>query len=269
MLHATHVVLLVVDGLRPDALSPARTPEIDRLAAGGAFCAHAQAVIPSITLPCHASMLCGVPPQRHGVLSNVWLPPRPPVPSLIDLVHHAGLGTASFFSWEELRDLSYPGSLDFSYYRRREPEEECELEIGAQAGRYFTARRPALSLVYLGMADDVAHDHGWMSARYLRAVAAADQAIGLVRRAVQEAGCLEQTAFLVLADHGGHGFDHAEGTAEDVTIPWIGGGAGFRRGHRIETPVSIVDTAPTLAHLLGLSPPVEWSGRPVWQALEP
>ena len=267
MLHATHVVLLVVDGLRPDALSPARTPEIDRLAAGGAFCAHAQAVIPSITLPCHASMLCGVPPQRHGVLSNVWLPPRPPVPSLIDLVHHAGLGTASFFSWEELRDLSYPESLDFSYYRRREPEEECELEIGAQAGRYFTAHRPALSFVYLGMADGVAHDHGWMSARYLRAVAAADQAIGLVRRAVQEAGCLEQTAFLVLADHGGHGLVHGDDIPEDLTIPWLISGPGIRRGHPITSPVNIVDTAPTLAHLLGLTAPAEWSGQIVKEAL--
>jgi arylsulfatase A-like enzyme len=40
-----------------------------------------------------------------------------------------------------------------------------------------------------------------------------------------------------------------------------------RRGHQIAGPVNIVDTAPTIAHLLGLSAPAEWSGRIVTEAL--
>jgi arylsulfatase A-like enzyme len=71
----------------------------------------------------------------------------------------------------------------------------------------------------------------------------------------------------VLADHGGHDFDHAAGLVEDLTIPWIISGPGVRRDHRITGPVNIIDTAPTLAHLLGLTAPVQWSGRAVTEVL--
>ena len=53
----------------------------------------------------------------------------------------------------------------------------------------------------------------------------------------------------------------------DLTIPWIACGAGIREGHRIEAPVSLIDTAPTLAHLLGLPRPPEWEGQVIEEAL--
>jgi hypothetical protein len=87
---ANHVVLFVVDGLRPDGLQEADTPHIDGLIAGGAATWQAQSVTPSITLPCHASLFLAVPPARHGVVTNVWMPPQPPVPGLIEVVHQAG-----------------------------------------------------------------------------------------------------------------------------------------------------------------------------------
>jgi hypothetical protein len=102
------VVLFVIDGLRPDALTQTNAPVIGRLMAGGAYTLQAQAVVPSITLPCHVSMFCGVTPERHGTLSNVWNPPQPPVPSLLDVAHAAGRSTASFYYWEELREISHP-----------------------------------------------------------------------------------------------------------------------------------------------------------------
>jgi len=269
---ANHVVLFVVDGLRPDGLQEADTPHMDGLIAGGAATWQAQSVTPSITLPCHASLFLAVPPARHGVVTNVWAAPQPPVPGLIEVVHQAGHpahgGTAVFYSWEPLRDLSVPGMLDFSYYHQlRDPEGERDLEIGAVAAAFIAEHRPALAFVYLGAADEVGHRHGWMSEPYLRAVHKADRAIGLVLEILRVPGGLDDTAIVVLADHGGHGFDHAAGTAEDVTIPWIASGPGVRRNHRIASAVSIVDTAPTIACLLGLAIPAEWSGRVVTEAL--
>jgi arylsulfatase A-like enzyme len=121
--------------------------------------------------------------------------------------------------------------------------------------------------VYLGATDEVGHRHGWMSEPYLRAVNKADHAIGLVLEALRTSGSLADTVCLVLADHGGHDFDHAAGLVEDLTIPWIISGPGVRRDHRITDPVNIIDTAPTLAYLLGLSAPVQWSGRAVTEVL--
>ena len=91
---ASQVILFVIDGLCPDGLHQAHTPEIDRLLIQGAHTWQAQAVTPSITLPCHVSMFYAVSPSRHGIVSNVWTTPSPPVPGLIDVAHQAGLDTA-------------------------------------------------------------------------------------------------------------------------------------------------------------------------------
>lgn len=261
---AKQVVLFVVDGLRPDALPQTHTPEIDRLAAQGAYTWQAQTVTPSISLPCHASMFCAVPPTRHGITDNVWTPSEPPVPSLIEIVHQAGLGTAAFYTWEPLRDLSRPGNLDVAYYRRLgAPQGDGDPEIASAAADYLAMHRPAFTFIYLGATDEVGHRHGWLSQPYLDAVSKADRAIGLVLDTLRANGSLGHTACLVLADHGGHDTDHSAGRPEDLTVPWIVSGPGVRRGHCITTSVSVMDTAPTVAHLLGLPRPVEWSGRVV------
>lgn len=265
---AKQVTLFVIDGLRPDALQQAHTPEIDKLVAQGAHTRWAQTITPSVTLPCHISLFSTVPPARHGVISNVWTRPQPPVPSLIEVVHQAGLGTAAFYSWEELRDLASPGALDFAYYHRLgDPEGDRDLEIGAVAATYIVEQRPAFAFVYLGATDEVGHRHGFTSVPYLQAVNKADRAIGLVLEALRASGRLADTACLVLADHGGHDFDHDTGLAEDLTIPWIISGPGIHRSHQITSTVNIIDTAPTIAYLLGLPTPAEWSGQVVAEAL--
>ena len=40
-------------------------------------------------------------------------------------------------------------------------------------------------------------------------------------------------------------------------------GPTLRRGHTIAAPVSLLDTAPTIARLLGLRQPADWEGSPV------
>lgn len=262
------VILCVIDGLRPDALMQASVPVIRQLMAEGAYTLEARAVVPSISLPCHVSMLCGAMPARHGTLSNVWSPPEPPLPSLIDVAHAAGKSTASFYNWEELRDLSRPGSLDMAYFRELgDPEGDGDLEVAAAAADYLAGHAPALAFVYLGALDEVGHRYGWMTAPYLRALGKADRALGMVRQGLQAAGLLDSTAMFVMADHAGHDHDHSAGTGLDLTIPWIACGAGIRRGHRIEVPVSLIDTAPTLAHLLGVPRPPEWEGQVIEEAL--
>ena len=126
---ARQVTLFVVDGLRPDALRQADTPQIDSLAADGACTWQAQAVFPSVSLPCRLSMFLAVAPSLHGVLSNLWVRPELPVPSLFEVVQAAGQGTAAFYSWEELRDLAKPGVPDFAYFNRLgDPEGDRDVE---------------------------------------------------------------------------------------------------------------------------------------------
>ena len=136
------VILFVLDGLRPDGLQQASTPHVDRLISQGASTYTARTVMPSSTLPCHTSMFRGVTPQRHGILTNTWVPQVRPVPSLVDVLHQAGKRTAFFYNWEQLRDLADPGSLDRSYYMNNCHEPNGDLGIG-QLGRGDAARMDA------------------------------------------------------------------------------------------------------------------------------
>ena len=69
---ATKAVLFVVDGMRPDGLQRADTPVMDRLISSGVHTFAARTLMPSITLPCLASLFLSVDPAEHGVTTNTW-----------------------------------------------------------------------------------------------------------------------------------------------------------------------------------------------------
>ncbi len=264
----TKVILVVLDGCRPDALEQAHTPAIDALWRAGAYTWSAQSVVPSWSLPAHLSMFRGVPPQTHGVTENCFQASAAAFPSIMDVAHQAGLQTAMFYSWEHLRDLSAHGSLDVSYYHSAHTTPDIDRTIAEQASTHLMAEQPDLTLVYLCETDLVGHEHGWMSPPYLAAVERMDRVLGGLTGALAGAGLQNGFTWLVLADHGGHDRTHGTDAAEDITIPWIVSGHRARCGHAIQVPVRIIDTAATVAHLLGLACPEEWEGRPIRDALD-
>lgn len=265
------VILYVVDGMRPDGMLLADAPNLQRLRERGAYSLTAQTVMPSITLPTHMSMFHAVTPQVHGVTDNCWQPmPGGFIPGIVELVRQAQRKAAAFYTWDELRDLSRPGALAYSSFMNiYAPGGETSDGVMARlAADYFVEQRPDFMFVYYGMVDETGHQYGWMSPEYLAQVSAADAAIGGLLDRVEADGLLEQTAVLVTADHGGHAHDHGADIPEDMTIPWLLSGPGIRREYPILSPVHILDTAPTIAHLLGLPLPAAWQGRPVLEALE-
>jgi arylsulfatase A-like enzyme len=61
------VIIITIDGMRPDGLDLADTPTLDRLRAAGAYSPNAQTISLSETLPSHASMLSGMMAAKHGI----------------------------------------------------------------------------------------------------------------------------------------------------------------------------------------------------------
>ncbi|MCZ7543581.1 MAG: alkaline phosphatase family protein [Anaerolineae bacterium] len=104
------VILIILDGCRPDGIAQADTPHIDALRQVGAYTWAAQSVMPSISLPTHMSMFRGVPPERHGITENVYAPTAALYPSVVEVARQAGMHTAMFYDWEELRDLNPPAA---------------------------------------------------------------------------------------------------------------------------------------------------------------
>lgn len=267
MAQPKRALLISIDGLRSDALSMVDTPVLDRLMAEGASTLACRVDMPSVTLPCHQTMLRGVSVGRHGINTNTFHPLVRPVPSLLDAARQGGLMTGAFYNWEQLRDLSDPGSLNISHYCRdlAEPAGDCRLTDTAM--EFMQRMDLGMTFVYLGHLDEAGHSHGWLSEPYLTAIANADLCIGRLIEHAGRLGWLDNMTVLVTSDHGGHEKCHGTEMDEDMLVPWVLWGTGVRRGHTLQEQVNLQDTCTTLAHLLDLPRSPEWEGKVVAEAL--
>src|SRR5215469_9078778 len=69
------LIVLVIDGLRPDSITPAVMPNLDRLKGAGVWYTHSHSVFPTVTRVNTATISTGTLPSRHGIASNsVYLP---------------------------------------------------------------------------------------------------------------------------------------------------------------------------------------------------
>mgnify|MGYP001068725899 FL=1 len=64
------ILIVVLDGLRPDLLTPRQMPWLSRMAAGGAFCTASHATFPTATRINSSSLTTGCQPGRHGIVGN-------------------------------------------------------------------------------------------------------------------------------------------------------------------------------------------------------
>jgi len=109
---ADHVVLISVDGFRPEFYLDERwpAPMLQRMAREGAHARAVRGVMPTVTYPSHTTLVTGAVPARHGILYNQpfeaggqsgrWYVEHDSirVPTLWDAVRAAG-GTTAAISW--------------------------------------------------------------------------------------------------------------------------------------------------------------------------
>ena len=110
---APRVLIVSVDGLRPDAIFATATPTLRDLIARGSSTMGAQTIHPSNTLPSHTSMLTGLAPSTHGVTWNSDRTDELGVvtaPTIFALAKQSGFTTAAFFSKSKFHHLQQPGS---------------------------------------------------------------------------------------------------------------------------------------------------------------
>ncbi|NWG19660.1 MAG: alkaline phosphatase family protein [Chloroflexi bacterium] len=254
------VLFIMIDGARPDALNAVRCPNLDALRAAGASSMQAHSVMPSVTLPCHMSIFHSVPPARHGITTNLFVPMARPLPGLVEQARAAGKRVAFVHNWEPLRDLSRPEQVVYSYYREPPLNAEYDDAVGAESVRLLRDEHDSFDFVfiYFGSVDAAGHAYGWMSAEYLGQLQRVDGLLGRVLDAAPN-----DATIVVQADHGGHERSHGTDMPEDMTIPWIAAGPAIRRGHTISAPIGLLDTAPILARALEVAAHPAWEGRVV------
>lgn len=255
-----HVVIITIDGLRPDALELAETPNLDALRRAGAYQPAAKAVLPSVTLVNHASILGGMAPAKHGIDWNALDPERGVIngPTLFSVAHDAGLSTAMVVGKDKFKHLVLPHSVDQYSYAGF-----LDVQVAEQAIELINAGLPDVLFIHLPDVDSAGHLLGWMSPGQLLAVANTDGVVGNIIAALEEHNYLDNTLLIITSDHGGTGTAHGSDSPEDTTVPWLAVGPGVPAGRQLTTPITAYDTAATALFALKLPIPPIWDGRPV------
>ena len=252
------VILISVDGMRPDAFLSCSHPYTREIMAKAYYTLRGRTVMPSVTLPCHFSMFHSVTPQRHGITTNTYIPMARPLNGLLEQLKLVKADTAMVYTWEQLRDLSRPSCLTYADFVRLHAYEHTDTVITDRALARIRESRPDFVFLYLGELDDKAgHGHGWMTPEYF---ARLEIAIDNIRRVIEEFG--GEYTIIITADHGGHDRTHGTEMPEDMTIPMFYIGKDFPAGKEFADG-SILDIAPTIAKVMGVAPADEWEGTPV------
>lgn len=248
-------LVILIDGMRPDALvkTAAAAPILEK----ARYTLSARTVMPSVTLPCHMSLFHSVEPSRHGTTTNTYAPQVRPVNGLCEVLHQSKRTCAFFYNWEQLRDLSRPGSLLFSYYCRGGVlgYNKANAMVTDAAIDFLGSNPTDFAFLYYGYPDSAGHKYGWMTDEYMDAMENSWENISRILQTLPE-----DYAVIITADHGGHDRIHGTDLPEDMTIPLILLGSGFPADICLDS-ASILDIAPTVTQLLGAEPDEEWEGK--------
>lgn len=264
---AAHVVIVSIDGLRPDAISLRTTPNLTQALGRAVYSLRAQTVSPSSTLPAHISMLTGLDVPRHGVRWNHYVPRHYAGDTVFTLAERAGYATAMVYAKTKLAYLAPAAGTDFAHGPATEIDAMPASALVSALTNAWSARPYGLSFIHLREPDAAGHAHGWMGPAYLQAVAEVDRALGRLLSALERDPRSAATAVIITADHGGRGRGHGSPAPENMTIPWIVLTPGHTTATRIERTVRVYDTAPTVLALLGVEPPSGLDGRAVAEVL--
>lgn len=268
------VLIIGIDGLRPDLLLIAQTPVIRGLMLQGAYSMWMQTTANANTLPSFTSMLTAVAPPKHGIYWNKLLklqtPEWPAKPTLFEMAHQGGYTTAMVAGKSKLRHLEKPGTIDFVYAPA--DEEGTDQQVVAEAVRIITENKPDVLFVQLPGVDAVGHAKGWGSPEQRVAVEAADAGVGRLLTALDQAGTRASTLIMLSSDHGGAGLTHYPDDPRSRNIPWIIAGPGVKRGYDLTQIRNLLlrteDTCATACYVLGLPIMPYFDGTPVTLAFK-
>ena len=269
-----HVILIVIDGVRPDVLVGANTPNFDALTAEGSYTWNAWTVTPSITIKAIPSIYTGATPEVHGVTDwdgEIY------AETIVEVFEEAGLPCAIVGQDPILGGYSVTYCTGYYYHP------EADENFTSTAIEWFIEYRPFFLTIYNPMPDRRGHAYGHESAEYREAIEDADYHVGRFVQMLKDQGVYDRTLIAITTDHGMTGTSHGYGYENDMRIFSIWRGPGVKENYQMvdnvyippsttygETYVAhrIIDIAPTMTSLVGLRAPENSEGNIIHQIFQ-
>lgn len=267
-----HVLIIGLDGFSAEGFKAVKHPNLDKMIADGVLSLTTRPVMPSVTLPNWTSHLTGSGPEEHGITANDWTLEKHTLqpletdqdgyyPSIFkvlkDAVPNARIGY--YYNWKELINPINKKYLDEVSF-----EEKDQYKDNYQKAYDFMVKNkqnPSLVFLYSVHTDHAGHGFGWMSPEYIKAIEAADVAIGELLDQLKKAGIYKDTHFMLITDHGGINKGHGGITMNEMQVPWAITGPQIKKQGITSAFNSNKNTALVLAKIFGLSKlPLAWTG---------
>jgi len=218
-IQARAVVLVSLDGFRPDYLGRPGAVRLRDLAANGVRARWLRPVAPTLTFPNHYTIVTGLYPSHHGIVGNSMRDPAIARPFAIGdslavrdprwwggepiwvTAERQGRRTAAFF-WPGTE--APIGGRHPTWYRRYDPAVPNRTRVDQVLAwlRLPADSAPALVLLYLGDVDQAGHARGPDSPQVDSAVARVDSAIGWLEDGLAAGGLMDSVDLLIVSDHG-------------------------------------------------------------------
>ncbi|HWP38706.1 MAG TPA: ectonucleotide pyrophosphatase/phosphodiesterase [Gemmatimonadales bacterium] len=211
------VILVSIDGYRWDYFDSIPTPGLARLAREGARAERLVPPFPSKTFPAHYSIVTGLYPEQHGIVSNNMFDPVLNARfSLSDrnavtdsrwwggepiwvAVERQG-GTAAAFFWPGTEaEIAGVRPTRWKPYDGRVPNFD---RVDTVLAWLASSRRPNLVTLYFDDVDGAGHSHGPFSPELVRAVRRVDSALVRLLDGLDSLGILDSVHVIVTSDHG-------------------------------------------------------------------
>ena len=254
-----HVVIIGVDGAGT-FFQNAQTPNIDSIFANGATTYNCLTSNPTISAQCWGSLLHGVTPQVHGLtndnISSAY-PSNSEYPSFFRVIreNNPDAVLASFCNWNPIN----VGIIedDIGVHKATQSSDSALTE---EILAYLESNTPTAMFVQFDEADGAGHSSGYGSDTQLSKIAEIDSYIGRIYEAYEANGTIDDTLFIVTADHGGSGTSHGGLTDAEKYVMFAATGKNVQNA-TIED-MEIRDTASIVLHALGyFEQPSKWTSR--------
>ena len=263
---AKRVIVVVIDGCRLDRFHEAEKPYLEKMMEGGTVYNNVETVYPARTVVCFSSMLTGASPEAHGITSNLVLKLGLKVESVFDVLRRAGKG-GRLVGIAHLIDAF---GDDVASVTSVAHNDKIDQNLIAAARRELETHDPELMVLQLLAVDQNGHVRGTAYPEYVERIEITDRLIEGFMSWCDDHGYLEDAAVILMADHGqGKGIGaHGHLSEGERFVPFAMWGSGVAEGKKIVEPRSILDLAPTICYLLGISPPKGSTGRVLADALK-
>lgn len=220
-----HVLVIGIDGLRPDALKQARTPHLDRLRREGAYADKVEILAPrpthndTVSGPGWSTILTGVWSDKHGVLDNEFKGANyAEYPHFFARLKAAQpqAHTVSLVTWKPIQEKIVTAA-DVSEYLELKGGSRAQRDerLARRAAELLTASDPTAMFAYLLQVDEAGHEFGFHPSvpQYVEAIENADACVGTIMAALQKRRSFagEDWLIIVCTDHGGRGTSHSQG----------------------------------------------------------